>query len=698
MNTSFRSSVIDSQEEYVESLKAELQKAQEDYALLEQKYCSAINRCNILEQEISLLSGNQENNTVPPINMEEIATSLKQISACINESLAHGWSASNHVLFKISNKLAKLMEHTDQTRIHNIMEPLDRGNAHLNELLDKYYRSVMPKPMVSEGMCFDSLAESTQHRMRTILHNEYRKFDVLVFGTIDYNYLYQRPQHFADYFAEQGHRVFYINASFHHGYDFRISQRKENLFLVTLPCFSADAVYAADLSQVASEVSISLNNLLFQYCIKDAVLIADHPNWVHTLVPLKSKHGFKIVTDYMDDFTGFENDEQELVVNSCRLLLQSSDLVVASSIYLQQQAAKFNDNVALIRNGTDFAHFNAACKEGANTAKKTIGYYGVISSWFDYQKIKYLSNRFPQHDIVLIGDVLESKKKFFNPLRNVQLTGVKPYTVLPEYLKEFDVCLIPFDSSLNLIKATNPVKFYEYLSAAKKIVATEMPELEPFRNKFVYLANDDKTFGDYVELCLNGRDTLARPEECIEFARENDWQQRAKHFVECIKAQFPKVNIIIEDSASPSSDAYKEALQAATAYPNFDVYSMQDVDASVLYDCDYISIVKRNTAFSRGWLTALVHHTAESFADAACPVTYTSCADGNQRHLPTDMYMQCETQNTHTSSTTVSDACIVLPAKHLHGMNLSVDQITIKQIKESNLNIIAVDSALTNNN
>jgi hypothetical protein len=158
--------------------------------------------------------------------------------------------------------------------------------------------------------------------------------------------------------------------------------------------------------------------------------------------------------------------------------------------------------------------------------------------WFDYGKIKHLSARFPQHDIVLIGDILESKRDYFSSMPNVQLAGVKPYTELPDYLKTFDVCLIPFDSSLELIKATNPVKFYEYLSAAKKVVATELPELEPFRDRYVYLANDDNRFGDYVELCLNGSDTLADAAECMAFAEENDWKHRARCFEEAADALF----------------------------------------------------------------------------------------------------------------------------------------------------------------
>lgn len=78
-----------------------------------------------------------------------------------------------------------------------------------------------------------------------------------------------------------------------------------------------------------------------------------------------------------------------------------------------------------------------------------------------------------------MGAVTEYEDKF-QKFDNIKLLGEKPYKELPKYLADFDVCLIPFDTSTDLIKATNPVKFYEYLSAGKKIVATEIPELMPF--------------------------------------------------------------------------------------------------------------------------------------------------------------------------------------------------------------------------
>lgn len=362
-------------------------------------------------------------------------------------------------------------------------------------------------------------------------------FDVIIFGIIDYNSLYQRPQQFADRFAAEGHRVFYINSSFHRGTEYLIHEKKPNLYLVDLPCDTDDTVYSVAPDGSGNITADALDKLLRNRCIRNALVIADYPNWVHLALKLKREHGFPLMTDYMDDFGGFDNAEQSIIVSACNRLLSSSDQIAASSLYLLDKAKQHSEHVTLIRNGTEFEHFHKAYEYQNSESRKTIGYYGAISHWFDFEMIEYLSGRFPRHDIVLIGDVVAGSERL-KRLNNVQLLGIKPYAELPEYLKTFDVCLIPFDASIDLIKATNPVKFYEYLSAGKKIVATEIPELEPFRNRYAYLANAPKQFGDYVELCLNGTDALAASEECMAFAKENDWDNRFRVFANLAESCF----------------------------------------------------------------------------------------------------------------------------------------------------------------
>ena len=472
------------------------------------------------------------------------------------------------------------------------------------------------------------------------IDDDYVKYDVIVFSVIDYHFRYQRPQQIADHFAREGHRVFYINANFSPSGKPVISEIKDGLWQVVLPNSLHGAVYSTNFEDAGADINALLDQIVFENGIRDALLIADYPNWVSGMLYLKKRYGFTLVTDYMDDYSGFDNAEERFIEEACVKLLRESDMVAASSNYLGEIAKKYNANVEIIRNGTEFAHFYQAYGEGSS-AKKAIGYYGAIAHWFDFEKIEYLSERFPETDIVLIGSVTDGEARL-KKLKNVRLLGEKPYSELPQYLGGFDVCLIPFDASTSLIQATNPVKFYEYLSAGKKVVATEIPELEPFKDRYVYLANDNRTFGDYVEACLKGEDALADPQACMEFAKENDWSVRVSQFSLTAERQFPKISIVV--LCYNQLDYTKKCVQSIlkqTAYPNYELVLVDNasVDETAGYlkeiealhenikvvlnttnrgfaggnndgirasTGEYIVLLNNDTVVTRGWLTGMV--------------------------------------------------------------------------------------------
>lgn len=472
------------------------------------------------------------------------------------------------------------------------------------------------------------------------IDDDYVRYDVIVFSVIDYHFRYQRPQQIADHFAREGHRVFYINANFSPIGKPVISEIKDGLWQVVLPNGLHGAVYSTNFEDAGADINALLDQIVFENGIRDALLIADYPNWASGMLYLKKRYGFTLVTDYMDDYSGFDNAEERFIEEACVKLLCESDMVAASSNYLGEIAKKYNANVEIIRNGTEFAHFYQAYGE-SSSEKKTIGYYGAIAHWFDFEKIEYLSTRFPETDIVLIGSVTDGEARL-KKLKNVRLLGEKPYSELPQYLREFDVCLIPFDASTSLIQATNPVKFYEYLSAGKKVVATEIPELEPFKNRYVYLANDNRTFGDYVEACLKGEDTLVAPQACIEFAKENDWSVRVSQFSLAAERQFPKISIVV--LCYNQLDYTKKCVQSIlkqTAYPNYELVLVDNAsidetaeylkEIEVLHENvkvvlnttnrgfaggnndgirastgEYIVLLNNDTVVTRGWLTGMV--------------------------------------------------------------------------------------------
>lgn len=496
------------------------------------------------------------------------------------------------------------------------------------------YTEDSQEQMLDEGIC-------------NVLKQKYTKSDIIFLSVIDYDFRYQRPQQFATRFAENGHRVFYVNANFVRPDS--VKPKNDRLNIVDFRCLDHNAIYTMQGEDTLNWMKEKFNALVYEYAIRDAVVVVDYPNWVYGAEYMRKEFGFKIVTDYMDDFTGFLGTAEDFLKDNCIRLLKSSDLVVTSSQFLFEVAQKYTseDKIAVIRNGTETDHFyQAYVPEGQKKEKerKVIGYYGAVAHWFAWEKVVYLAKNLPDCDIVIIGEVTEHKDKL-ESCKNIKLLGEKKYQDLPEYLVDFDVCLIPFDTSTDLIKATNPVKFYEYLSAGKKVVATQIPELEPFKDQYVYMANDDKLFLDAVVKCLNGEDTLAGQEECVEFARENDWQKRYEAFAEACGKKVPLVSIIVltYNNLEYNKNCIRSILDN-TAYANYELIIVDNLSTDgtreyleelqkqeipnvkiILNDKNsgfaggnnlgmkeakgkYVLLLNNDTVVTRGWITNMVKH------------------------------------------------------------------------------------------
>ena len=508
---------------------------------------------------------------------------------------------------------------------------------------------------VDSSMCSLALPES----IKSILHQEYTKYDVIILSVIDYNFRHQRPQHFATRFANNGHRVFYVNANFIRPDSVYVQQ--DGLYVVDFSCKDHNAIYTMNGTDTLKWMQEKFDQLIFSQAIRDAVVVVDYPNWVYGAEYIREKYGFKIVTDYMDDYTGFLGTAEDFLKNNCIRLLQKSDVIVSSSQFLYDVASQHTDanKIAIVRNGTEVEHFYQAIgMENPLKERKVIGYYGAVAHWFAWEKVCFLAKKFSECDIVIVGDVTEYRDKL-EKYQNIKLFGEKPYKELPKYLADFDVCLIPFDTSTDLIKATNPVKFYEYLSAGKKVVATEIPELMPFRDEYVYMSNDDEKFAEYVKLCLDGTDGLKGKKECIEFARENDWQKRFEHFECACKEQIPMISVIVLTYNNLDYNRLCiESILKKTAYANYEliVVDNQSTDGTLEYlkeleqkeipnvriifndknsgfaggnnigirnaKGDYVLLLNNDTVVTRGWLTAMSKHLENNPRYGMCnPVT-----------------------------------------------------------------------------
>lgn len=549
----------------------------------------------------------------------------------------------NSLIKKLSNNERK---YNPLYQIYNVLKI--NNNLSINTVKTKFAK-ILKKDIISK------------------LKNKYTKFDIIIFGIIDWEYRQQRPQQFALQLSSMGHRVYYINSSFNNCYE--ITKENDNLKIIKLSKHQFSNIYEANLLG-NTKTNIEVENLIKDECITDALIISNYPNWQPIIKNLKEKFGFFILFDYLDDFEGFHTNNNKLLMFTNETF-KNSDFVIASSNYLYEKSEKHCKNVEIIRNGTDFLHFNKAYnKLSKEKERKIIGYYGAIAQWFKVDLIKEIAINRPEYDIILIGDYSFCNIEDIKKLNNVKLLGEKSYQELPNYLKDFDVCIIPFDSDTNLIKATNPVKFYEYLSAGKKIVSTNIPELEPFKDKLVYLTNDNKEFLNYIDMCVKKTDTLKPEYELMEFAKNQDWESRAVNLINFVKSNIPLISIII---VTYNNLEYTKkcifSILNKTAYPSFEIIIVDNnsTDETKNYlieiekkysnikivlnnenygfakgnnigidiaNGEYIVLLNNDTIVTRGWLTNLLKHLKKDKNLAmVCPVTNSI---GNEAKINVD--------------------------------------------------------------
>jgi glycosyltransferase involved in cell wall biosynthesis len=158
-----------------------------------------------------------------------------------------------------------------------------------------------------------------------------------------------------------------------------------------------------------------------------------------------------------------------------------------------------------------------------------LGFVGSIhDAYVDIARVEALSKRHPGASIVLIGpyrdspigmDLSRDALRRLKALGNVHLLGPRPFSVVPRYVKFFDVCLVllnidSFDPEAN-IKGRTLFKWLMYLAMGKPVVAPKIDEAAAIRH-LVYLAANNGEYLDCVDAAL--AEDSARRMDRIEYA------------------------------------------------------------------------------------------------------------------------------------------------------------------------------------
>ena len=180
---------------------------------------------------------------------------------------------------------------------------------------------------------------------------------------------------------------------------------------------------------------------------------------------------------------------------------------------------------------------------------KVISYVGNTYKGRGIEKIIRLAKDYKNIYFLVIGGEKEDNlkyKRLITEERNIFFTNHVPHVEIPNYLMISDILLIPYDSDFTIkgdqvaSSFSSPIKLFEYLSAKKPIIASDLPSFVSIlkNNKNALLVNPDsyKEIKDSVQILLDNpekREQLSN--EAFELSKDFSWENRAKKILSGLK-------------------------------------------------------------------------------------------------------------------------------------------------------------------
>ncbi len=500
-------------------------------------------------------------------------------------------------------------------------------------------------------------------------------FDVVILANIGWEARFQRPQQMALQFARHGHRVFYFVAQSplpehdteHDSGSFRAERVAPNITQLRLATPPGVDIYACAFdTSTCRALSCVIDDAVASYDIVGAVTMVHLPCWTPVALALREKSGWPVVYDCMDEWRGFPLIGPSLLEAEIELV-HEADLVSVTSSLLHDKWKEAARSCVLVRNGVDAAYFESQVAPNDlldGVERPIIGYYGALAEWVDFELIHCLATQRPDWNFVLIGDVFVDDLLGLDALANVILLGRKPFEQMPLYLYHFDACIIPFKIN-DMTHAVDPVKFYEFMSAGKPVVASRLQALEPYAD-LLYLAEDLDSFVRQIDTALQERQpelALAR----VALARENDWEIRYWATREAVAAASPSLSVIIVSYENERlTRECVESVLENTLHPDFEVIVVDNASSDgsanflrhlqlresrvqviqnednrgfaeannqglALARGDLLVLLNNDTVVPRGWADPLARHLLDPEIGLVGPTTNFA---GNEAKIP----------------------------------------------------------------
>ena len=306
--------------------------------------------------------------------------------------------------------------------------------------------------------------------------------EILCFCHLRWEFVYQRPQHLLTRFATKGRVHFWEEPR---PEDIQSPKLVESVGTNGVRVLTPVLPHGLN----DQKILLALRHLLDAYLVRSNVV--DFVAWYYTPMALEfSDHLLPaaVVYDCMDELSAFQGASPRLLDQERRLFAKA-DVVFAGGASLYMSKCPQHGNVHLFASSIDHDHFTAARRaqsdppDQAHIPHPRIGFYGVLDERLDRDLLRDTAAAHPEWHFILLGPVVKIREEDLPRAANLHYLGQRSYAVLPSYLANWEVAMLPFARNAST-RFISPTKTPEYLAGGKPVVSTPIHDvIKPYAER-----------------------------------------------------------------------------------------------------------------------------------------------------------------------------------------------------------------------
>ncbi len=348
-----------------------------------------------------------------------------------------------------------------------------------------------------------------------------RPYDLVVFCHLRWDFVYQRPQHIISRLARE-RRVLVVEEPW----------RRHDMSYSPLRRVSAKL----DILQPNVDHVDQIAEVLGDFLPGGAVDVAwfYSPSFVGLLEGIDPE---VVVYDCMDELSLFRGAPPALIQQEAELLARA-DVVFTGGRSLFEAKRRRHGNAHCFPSSVDRAHFAKALTDIAVPAdlaelpRPVVGYFGVIDERIDLDLLAAAAALRPEVQFVMIGPLAKIDERVLPKGANLHYLGMRDYRQLPNYLKGFDVAMMPF--ALNdATRFISPTKTLEYMAAGRPIVSTAIADVVAEYSDVVAIVDSAEAMVAAVDEALAD----PRPRDYDRILEATSWDRTAERMQRIISKQ-----------------------------------------------------------------------------------------------------------------------------------------------------------------